>query len=357
MSNLPSIQRLPISGLNLIQLDLRIDARGWFAETWQSIKFAELGLADFFPIQSNVSSNEEVGTTRGLHAEPWNKLVTITSGSAFAAWVDLREGTEFGKSFFLDLRPGMSVFIPAGVANGFQTTSPNTTYNYLVDGHWTSNSSYTMLNAFDPEIAIPWPITFQNSTISPKDAVLGSFSQVSAIVARPLVLLGSNGRLGRSLSKQFPEASRPSKNQLMSALERGTINDLVPRGGFVLNASVYKIRDQCSGEQEYSHAIKVNYHLVQRLSEAANLSLATLIHFADDHFLDNEGQNLDKKTRLPIPIDKYGVTRLLGELAGQKAKLYHVVRTRSDYDDEISEDQLFELRQIVMGLGPVWRDT
>jgi dTDP-4-dehydrorhamnose 3,5-epimerase len=319
-------KNLPIFGLKLIHLDVRHDARGWFQENWQSVKFAELGLANFFPIQSNVSSNEEVGTTRGLHAEPWNKLVTITSGSAFAAWVDLRKGDEFGKVFFLELSPGTSVFIPAGVANGFQTTSPFTTYSYLVDGHWSPEVTYKTVNAFDPKLAILWPIQQPNAILSPKDALLGAMSEVAAFEKRPILLLGSNGKVGKALFEQFPEAIRASRRELMTAFDRGTLKNLVPNDGIILNAAAFTNVDECETAKGYKEAIVVNYQLVQRLAEAANAKFATLVHFSTDYVFDGEKESPYTETDLPNPINKYGITKLLGDLAAQTAKRHYIFR-------------------------------
>lgn len=47
------------------------------------------GPPDFTPVQNNVSFNESVEITRGIHAEPWDKLVSVASGRIFGAWVDL----------------------------------------------------------------------------------------------------------------------------------------------------------------------------------------------------------------------------------------------------------------------------
>ena len=54
--------------------------------------------ADFDPVQNNISFNTSVGTTRGIHAEPWDKYVSVASGRIFGAWVDLRAGESFGRS-------------------------------------------------------------------------------------------------------------------------------------------------------------------------------------------------------------------------------------------------------------------
>jgi len=333
MTALPSVEDLPISGLKLIQLDLRSDQRGWFTETWQSVKFAKLGILNFFPIQANVSSSEELGTTRGLHAEPWGKLVTITSGSAFGAWVDLRKGTEFGKTFFLDLTPGMSIFIPAGIANGFQATSPSTTYSYLIDGHWSENACYKMLNAFDSQLSIPWPISLSNATMSTKDALLDSLTNVTAVKPRPILLLGSNGQVGKELFRQFPGAYRASRQELMAAFDNCTLEQLVPYGGVILNAAAFTNVEESETNEGYKRAIKVNYHLVQRLAEAANAKLATLVHFSTDYVFDGEKQSPYTETDLPSPINKYGISKLLGDLAAQTAKRHYIFRTSWVYGD------------------------
>ena len=59
-------------------------------------------------------------STRGLHAEPWDKLISLAHGRIFGAWVDLRPGAGFGTVFTLELGPETAVFVPRGVANGYQ---------------------------------------------------------------------------------------------------------------------------------------------------------------------------------------------------------------------------------------------
>ena len=85
------------TGLLVISLDVRSDNRGWFKENWQREKMVALGLPDFAPVQNNVSFNNRVGAARGIHAEPWDKLVSLATGRIFGAWVDLRAGDAFGR--------------------------------------------------------------------------------------------------------------------------------------------------------------------------------------------------------------------------------------------------------------------
>ena len=102
--------------------------------------------------RTTFSYNVEKGVTRGLHAEPWEKFYLLANGSVFCAWVDLRKGDSFGKTFTLELTPGKAVFVPRGVANGYQTLEENVTYTYLVNAHWSADAQYAAVNLFDPAV-------------------------------------------------------------------------------------------------------------------------------------------------------------------------------------------------------------
>jgi len=106
-----SSQQTPIPGLLLFDLPVHGDSRGWFKENWQREKMLAHGLPDFGPVQNNVSFNSHRGTTRGIHAEPWDKFISVATGSVFAAWVDLREGASFGTVFTTTLDPSKSLFL------------------------------------------------------------------------------------------------------------------------------------------------------------------------------------------------------------------------------------------------------
>jgi dTDP-4-dehydrorhamnose 3,5-epimerase len=168
-SNL-SVRETNIPGFFEIDLVVNGDNRGWFKENYQQAKMEALGLPHFEVIQNNFSYNKERGVTRGLHAEPWEKFVSVANGSVFGAWVDLRKGPSFGQTLTLEINPGKAVFVPRGVANGYQTLDENITYTYLVNAHWSPDAQYTFVNLFDPELAIAWPIAKEQAIISDKDA-------------------------------------------------------------------------------------------------------------------------------------------------------------------------------------------
>jgi dTDP-4-dehydrorhamnose 3,5-epimerase len=164
-----AVTESPIPGLYVVKLPIHGDNRGWFKENYQKEKMEALGLPTFEVVQNNFSFNVERGVTRGLHAEPWEKYISVANGLVYAAWVDLRKGESYGKTFGVEINPGVAVFVPRGVANGYQTLEENVTYTYLVNDHWSPNAKYTFVNAYDPEIAIEWPITKDQAIMSEKD--------------------------------------------------------------------------------------------------------------------------------------------------------------------------------------------
>lgn len=165
-----AVEPTNIPGFYVITLPLHGDNRGWFKENYQAAKMEALGLPHIDVVQNNFSYNEERGVTRGLHAEPWEKFISVANGSVFGAWVDLRKGESFGQTLTLEITPDKAVFVPRGVANGYQTLAEKVTYTYLVNEHWSADAKYTFVNLFDPSLGIEWPIAQAEAIISEKDA-------------------------------------------------------------------------------------------------------------------------------------------------------------------------------------------
>jgi dTDP-4-dehydrorhamnose 3,5-epimerase/reductase len=165
-----NVRETAIPGLLHFRLPVHGDNRGWFKENYQREKLLPLGLPeDFVVVQNNISYNETRGVTRGIHAEPWDKFISIAYGSVFTAIVDLREGSTYGALETLTLTPGDAIYVPRGCGNSFQTLDDHTVYAYLVNEHWSAEAEYTLINLADPELAIDWPIPLDQAEISDKD--------------------------------------------------------------------------------------------------------------------------------------------------------------------------------------------
>jgi len=200
-----------IPGLLIIDLPVHGDNRGWFKENWQREKMVAAGLPDFNPAQNNISFNASVGTTRGIHAEPWDKYVSVATGRIFGAWVDLRAGESFGKVVTVELGPDTAIFVPRGVGNSFQTLEENTAYTYLVNDHWSADavSGYSFLNLADETVAIDWPIDLAKAELSEKDRNHPRLNEIKPLEADPILIIGAGGQLGTELVRQLTEQNVP----------------------------------------------------------------------------------------------------------------------------------------------------
>lgn len=166
----PVVTGTRIPGLLHVELELHTDARGWFKEGYQQAKLEAAGIPHLDVLQHNVSYNEAVGVTRGIHAEPWNKYVSPSYGRVFAVVADLREGESYGTVETFELGPEQALYVPRGCGNAFCTLAPHTVYSYLVDGLWSAQAEYVLVDLFDPTLAVPWPLPRQQMIISARDA-------------------------------------------------------------------------------------------------------------------------------------------------------------------------------------------
>lgn len=139
------------------------DARGFFARTFCSHEFAERGL-DPPIIQCSVSFNHRRGTLRGMHYQsaPFDeaKLVRCTAGAIHDVILDLRP---FSPSFRHWIAVEVSaanrrmVYIPAGMAHGFQTLEDASEVFYQISKPYAPEHARG-IRWDDPAFAIRWPL-------------------------------------------------------------------------------------------------------------------------------------------------------------------------------------------------------
>jgi len=161
-----------IPGLLIFDVTDVGDERGYFQEKYQKAKLVAAGMPDNFDVvQNSLSYNKQKGVTRGFHAEPWDKYISVVTGKVFCAYVDLRKGPTFGKVVSVELDANKTVFLPRGVANSFQTLEPDTYYLYSVNKHWSADDydKYCFANVADPTAGVKWPIPLDKAIISDRD--------------------------------------------------------------------------------------------------------------------------------------------------------------------------------------------
>jgi len=318
------LERTPIPGLLVLRLDVHADARGWFKENWQRAKMLALGLPDFGPVQNNVSFNASRGATRGIHAEPWDKLVSVATGRVFAAWVDLREGESFGTSFHVEIDPSVAVFVPRGVGNSYQALDDATAYTYLVNAHYQPGTTYPALSLGDPTAAIPWPIPLTESEISKKDRHNPALDAVAPMPPRRSLITGAHGQLGRALAAEFPDAHAVSKDELDVTDPVAVAAWPWDEYGVVLNAAGYTSVD--GAETDRAAAWSGNATAPALLAKAATEHGLTLVHYSTDYVFDGTDE-LHEVDEPMAPLGVYGQSKAAGELAAAGTPRHYVVRT------------------------------
>jgi dTDP-4-dehydrorhamnose reductase/dTDP-4-dehydrorhamnose 3,5-epimerase len=317
----------PIPGLFVIDLPVHGDNRGWFKENFQAEKLASAGVPPFRPVQNNISFNEEIGTIRGFHAEPWEKYVSVATGKVFAAWVDLRKGQSFGKVFSIEIDPSIAVFIPSGVANAFQALENNTAYTYLVSKHWDANSKYTFVNLADESLGVKWPIPLQDSEISEKDKKHPFLSEVEPIVAEKYLVIGSSGQLAKSLSKVFPDATFLSRSDLDLSDDSSLLPTNLGTYNWVINAAAFTNVDGAESFQGRKLAWSTNVHGLARLVEACKREGVGLVHVSSDYVFDGESESPYLEEDPVCPLGVYGQTKAAGEVLVSTLDRHLIIRT------------------------------
>lgn len=174
-----------IPGLLVFDVTSVGDERGWFQEKFHKEKLVAAGLPkDFNVVQNSLAYNKK-GSTRGFHAEPWDKYVSVVTGKVFVAYVDLREGDSFGQTVTLELDTNKAVFVPRGVGNSYQCLTDDVYYLYSVNQHWNEDAYKNSLfvNLADPAIGVDWPIPLTEATLSDRDRNHPNLNQVTPFKA------------------------------------------------------------------------------------------------------------------------------------------------------------------------------
>lgn len=153
------------------------DPRGWFSETYNSARYAALGVNDVF-VQDNQSFSRPAGTLRGLHFQrpphAQAKLVRCLRGRIWDVAVDVRAGSPtLGQWVAAELTAakGEQLYVPVGFAHGFVTLEPDCEVAYKTSALYAPESDGGVAWN-DPDIAVAWPLGGAAPELSDKDRVL-----------------------------------------------------------------------------------------------------------------------------------------------------------------------------------------
>jgi dTDP-4-dehydrorhamnose 3,5-epimerase len=161
-----------LPGAYLVDLELREDERGFFSRSWCVDEFTKHGLNPQL-VQCNVSFNKKQGTLRGMHYQvepyPEAKLVRCTMGAIYDVIIDLRADSPTFKGWFaveLSAENRRALYIPEGLAHGFQTLTDNAEVFYQMSEFYHPECARGV-RWDDPAFGVEW--FFSAPILSTKD--------------------------------------------------------------------------------------------------------------------------------------------------------------------------------------------
>jgi dTDP-4-dehydrorhamnose 3,5-epimerase len=167
-----------LPGVFEIQIEPRVDERGFFARSWCKNEFEGAGL-DAKLAQCSISFNARNGTLRGMHfqAAPYQetKLVRCTRGAIYDVVIDLRPDSPTFKQWtgvFLTAADRNMVYVPHGCGHGFLTLENETEVFYQISEFYNAESARGV-RWNDPAFQIVWPSKVQ--VISDRDRMYPDF--------------------------------------------------------------------------------------------------------------------------------------------------------------------------------------
>ncbi|MBN1505731.1 MAG: dTDP-4-dehydrorhamnose 3,5-epimerase [Sedimentisphaerales bacterium] len=152
-----------LKGVFIVEPQRIEDERGFFARTWCQREFEAHGLNPRL-VQCSISLNERKGTVRGMHYQvaphAEAKLVRCTMGAMYDVALDLRRDSATFKQWVaveLTAENRTMLYIPEGVAHGFQTLADHTEVFYQMSEFYDPQSARGVLWD-DPGFGITWPL-------------------------------------------------------------------------------------------------------------------------------------------------------------------------------------------------------
>ncbi len=162
-----------LNGVFIIEPELIEDERGFFACSWTPAEFEKHGLNPRL-VQCNISFNKRSGTVRGMHFQnkPHEeaKLVRCTRGAIYDVAVDLRKDSPTRYQWVgaeLSADNHRMLYIPEGLAHGYQTLTDGTEIFYQISEYYHPESAGGV-RWDDPAFDIKWPLPV--TVIADRDA-------------------------------------------------------------------------------------------------------------------------------------------------------------------------------------------
>ncbi len=168
-----------IPGVVIIEPDVHSDARGFFLESFNIRRYAEMGIIDEFVQDNRAYSRARV--LRGLHYQvehPQGHLVYVMRGEVFDVGLDLRQDSpSFGRYFSIVLAADQQrqIYFPPGIAHGFVVLREEAEILYKCTGYYHADDEGGVLWN-DPDLSIVWPV--RDPIVSDRDCAYARLKDI-----------------------------------------------------------------------------------------------------------------------------------------------------------------------------------
>ncbi|MCU0750866.1 MAG: dTDP-4-dehydrorhamnose 3,5-epimerase family protein [Akkermansiaceae bacterium] len=152
-----------LAGAFIVELDRRIDERGFFARSFCAEEFRQHGI-QFQPAQANISHSNRKGTLRGMHYQgppvSETKFIRCIRGAVWDVIIDMRpDSPTYLQHIGVELSAdnGLAIFVPDLFAHGNQALTDDAELLYLVGGPYTPGFERGV-RYDEPLVQIEWPL-------------------------------------------------------------------------------------------------------------------------------------------------------------------------------------------------------
>lgn len=152
-----------------------------------------------------------------------------------------------------------------------------------------------------------------------------------------VIVTGADGRLGRSIAREFEQAGHD-----VEAFGRRDLDVTDPAdvqrvfdgidAGALINCAAYNAVD--AAEQDVEQAFRTNAFAVRVMADLAQSRGSIFVHYGSDFVFD--GRSLRPYTELdrPNPLSVYGLSKLVGERLAARCARHYVLRLSSLFGGE-----------------------
>ena len=288
-------------------------------------------MPDFGPVQNNISFNDSAGTTRGIHAEPWDKFISVGVRAHLrrvgrpALRPDIRDRVH---------RRARSVACGVRAARSRQWISDARAEHGLHLPRQRPLLAGRRLPVGESRLTRHWPSSGRFRWSKPnfprRTALSWAWPTVTPIPPRKTLVLGAGGQLGRALREAYDKAPHVEfADRADLDLTSGDLDSARRWQDYdtIINAAAYTAVDAAETAEGRVAAWAANVTGVAALARVAAAHRITLVHVSSDYVFDGTATRPYREDDPVAPLGVYGQTKAAGDQIVSTVPRHYILRT------------------------------